>query len=225
MSKFLKFILCTGVAIFVGVGLAYSAMVIETTGKMNRNVQIANTDVSGMTKQKAYARIKSLLEKKQNAYVLLKMGSFQKNIRLIGTIEETNLLVQLDKAYDHGKNGNFLKNILVWLTIKEDKGDYPLEIKYNEVQINAILENVKNDFINGDKSGIIKRINILTNMWPETSLVEEVMNQEKKLVDGLNLEEIKVIDILGTKRNIKRYLSNETYKDEIEIAIVAIKDR
>lgn len=181
---------------FAILSTSYAFMVFKTTGKINKHVYIANTQVTGLTKQQVYALLTKLIEKKQSTFVILKTNGFEKTIKLNGTVSECDMMVQINKAYAHGRGDKLLGNILYWSGLGKKTIKLNMEIKYNEVQIDSILESIKNDFINTKKSDIIKRIN----------------NSSEEEFDLL-------IDLEATKQNIKRFLCNETNKNEIEIVL------
>ncbi|MDF2821554.1 MAG: hypothetical protein K0R15_1995 [Clostridiales bacterium] len=196
MKKAAKIVLSIAVIVFALLSASYAAVTFKTTGKMNKNVYIANIDVTGSTKQKVCALLTKLLEEKQSTLVVLKTEGYETTVRLKGTVENTNMISQINRAYEHGRKKSFVNNLSYWFSIRKETVNLSLEIKYNELQIDSILESVKNDFINGNKSAIIKRINNSNSNQSDLT-----------------------IDIEATKQNIKKYLCNETNKKEIEIVL------
>lgn len=201
MTKIVKALLCISMLVFVVISASYAIAVFKTTGKINKHVYIANVNVTGLTKQKVYALLTHLLEQKQSTNIIFKADGYEKAVKLNGTVEDTNMISQIDRAYGHGRSGNIFDNLYYWFGIRKKTINLKLDITYNELQLDSVLESVKNDFINENKSDIIKRISITTS------------NQEDQS------DEI-TIDLELMKEKIKKYLCNETNNNEIEIIII-----
>ena len=200
MKRKLGLILGIAVIFIIITFLTIFAVINIGNNKILKGVQIAQIDVSNMTKEEAKAMLEEIYSKKTENEIYLKHGEFESTTTYQALEVEYQIEQAIEQAHQVGRSGNLLIDNLEILKVWIYGITIDLDVTIDEEMLHQVVENINNSI----QGAVIQSDYYLDG----ESLIITSGKQ------GIKVEETKLFE------EMHKIVKNETETQTIEIPVI-----